>query len=380
MSIYLDWNATAPPLPACIDAMATCARAHWGNPASIHSHGRAARAEVEGAREAIAELAGADARDVVLTSGGTEANNLALRSAFHGTPAATRTILTSLLEHPSIVRVAEALAREGAAQLRILAVTPGGAVDLEDLARACAETDGSVLLALQAVNHETGVIQPIDAAIAIARGRTKGETLVHVDAVQAFGRLPDAGAGADTRSLAGHKLRGPKGIGALVTRPGLKLTPVLLGGAQEKGLRPGTVDPVAAAGLAVAVRHARTSPARYAALAPLRDAIEQALLTLDGLSAHVNGEGGRAPHVTNVSIDGWNGPELVAALDLDGVSISSGSACSAGTIEASPVVTAMVGIGRARSAVRVSLGEETTLDDVRQAIGVIRQILARSKA
>ena len=225
MGVYLDWNATAPPLAACIDAMAECAREAWGNPSSVHAHGRTARARVEAAREAVAELAGADPRDVVLTSGGTEANNIALRSAFaeRGGARTPRTILTSRLEHPSVVRVAEALAHEGAAGLRFVAVGADGRIDLADLARACAEVRGSVLLALQAVNHETGVVQPVAEAIAIVRARTRGEALVHVDAVQAFGRVEGCGAGADTRSVAGHKMRGPKGIGALVTRPGLRL-------------------------------------------------------------------------------------------------------------------------------------------------------------
>ena len=183
--------------------------------------------------------------------------------------------------------------------------------------------------------------------------------------------------GADTRSLAGHKLRGPKGIGALIARPGLKLAPVLLGGAQERGLRPGTIDPVAAAGLAVAAEHARGSLPRYAALAPLRDALERALLALAGRRARVNGHGARAPHVTNVSFEGWSGPELVAALDLEGVSVSSGSACSAGTIEPSPVVTAMLGAERARSAVRISLGEDTSAADVERALGAFERVLNR---
>ena len=376
MAVYLDWNATAPPLAECIEAMAACAKEAWGNPASIHAHGRSARARVEGAREAVAELAGVDPRDVVLTSGGTEANNLALRSAFADPAKRPGALLASRLEHPSVARVAEAIAREGGARLRTVAVRADGTIDLQDLARACEEEAGGVLLALQAVNHETGVIQPVDEAIAIVRARARGTALVHVDAVQAFGRLAASGTGADTRSLAGHKVRGPKGIGALVVREGLRLVPLLLGGAQERGLRPGTVDPVAAAGLAVAARHARTSPARYAALAPLRDGLERALLTLSP-GAVVNGSAPRAPHVTNVSFDGWNGPELVAALDLEGVSVSSGSACSAGTIEPSPVVTAMLGVARARSAVRISLGEETTAEELGRAIEAFRRVLGR---
>ena len=373
MHVYLDWNATAPPLASVIEAMADAAREAWGNPSSVHAHGRAARARVEAARAAVAELAECDARDVVFTSGGTEANNLALRSAF---ATEKGTLLTSRLEHPSILRVAEALAREGAVTLRLVAVRADGRIDLEELARALGEVEGRALVALQAVNPETGVIQPIDEAISLARARAG--TLVHVDAIQAFGRVASLATLADSRSLAAHKIRGPKGIGALVTRPGVRVSPVLLGGAQERGLRPGTVDPIAAAGLAIAAAHARTAPARYAALASVRDAIERALLAAHP-GALVNGGGApRAPHVTNVSFPGWRGAELVAALDLEGVSVSSGSACSAGTIEPSSVVTAMLGDARAASAVRISLGEDTTVADVDRATGAFLRVLART--
>ncbi|HEY2509856.1 MAG TPA: cysteine desulfurase family protein [Polyangiaceae bacterium] len=371
MAVYLDWNATAPPLPAVVEAMVEAARDGWANPASIHGHGRAARARVERGRAAVAALAGCDPRDVVLTSGGTEANNLALRSL--ATPGTT--LLVSRLEHPSITRVAEALEREGA-RVVWLPVRADGALDLEGVDRALAEAEGLVVVALQAVNHETGVVQPVAEVIARARGRT--ETRVHVDAVQAFGRLPGIVAdGADTRSLAGHKIRGPKGIGALVLKPGVRLTPVLLGGAQERGLRPGTVDPIAAAGLAVAADHARSAPERYAALAALRDRLEAALVSLHP-RPEVNGVAAiRAPHVANVSFPGWNGAELVAALDLEGVSVSSGSACSAGTIEPSPVLTAMLGSERASSAVRLSLGEDTTAGDIEEALAAFARVLGR---
>ncbi|MGH7295972.1 MAG: cysteine desulfurase family protein, partial [Polyangiaceae bacterium] len=330
--VYLDWNATTPPLAEVTRAMADAAREAWGNPSSVHWFGRAARARVEDAREAVARLARCDPRDVVLTSGGTEANNIALRSAFGATterdaaggeraPGATAThgvLALSRLEHPSVTRVAEALEREGRARLRWVRVLADGVLDLEDLARSLDE--GPVrLVALQAVNAETGVVQPVREAAAMAHA--KGARL-HVDAVQAFGRSEDVAVEADSRSLAAHKMRGPKSIGALVVRAGLPLAPVLVGGSQERGLRPGTVDPVAAAGLAVAARYALASPARWEALRPLRDALEAGLLGL-AADARVNGERApRAPHVSSVAFRGWTGPELVAALDLEGVAAS----------------------------------------------------------
>jgi cysteine desulfurase len=369
--VYLDWNATTPPLPEVVEAMATAAREAWGNPSSVHAVGRAARARVEEAREAVARLARCDPRDVVLTSGGTEANNIALRSAFAG--GAGGALITSRLEHPSVARVAEALEREGRARVRWVRVRREGTIDLEDLERALSEGEAR-LVALQAVNAETGVVQPVREAIAMAR---RAGAAVHVDAVQAFGRRDDVAEDADTRSLAAHKMRGPKSIGALVTKPGVAVAPVLLGGSQERGVRPGTVDPVAAAGLAAAAHHALESPARWSALGPLRDTLEAGLLRLLP-GARVNGASApRAPHVASVAFPGWAGPELVAALDLEGVAASGGSACSAGTAEPSGVLAAMGDDEAATCTIRFSLGEETTRADVDAALGVAARVLAR---
>lgn len=349
--VYLDWNATTPPHPDVLAAMAGAAGAAWANPASVHAHGRRARRILDGLREALAAALEYDARDVVLTSGGTEANNLALA----GAPG----LVTSRLEHPSVVALAERLAASGR-PVHFLPVPESGKLDAESLAAIGSELPEQSVLAVQAVNHETGVIQPIAELIATARARS---LRVHVDAVQAFGKIPASlFAGADSMAVAAHKIRGPKGIGALLYR-GRAPRPLLVGGSQERGIRPGTVDPVAAAGFWVAVERARESPARWAALAPLRDSLEGALAEV----ARVNGRAPRAPHVSNLSFGRIRGDELVAALDLLGVRVSSGSACSAGTAEASPVITAMLGVDRARSAVRVSLGEDVTFEQVRFA-------------
>jgi cysteine desulfurase len=369
-AVYLDWNATAPPLSAVIDAMAAAARTAWGNPASVHRVGRSAWGRVEEAREAVARLAGSDARDVVLTSGGTEANNLALRSGF---ALEGGVLVTSRLEHPSVTRVAEALEREGRARVRWVHARVDGTIDLDDVAKACAE--GAVrLVAIQAVNSETGVVQPVQDVLAIAR---RVGARVHVDAVQAFGRVAEVSAEADTRSLAAHKMRGPKSIGALVTRPGVPLAPVLVGGSQERGLRPGTVDPVGAAGLTVAARHAMTSPPRWSALSPLRDALEAGLLSLVP-KARVNGGSAlRVAHVTSVAFPGRLAAEIVAALDLEGVAASGGSACSAGTAEASSALAAMGDPEAATCSVRFSLGEETTMADVEAALAAATKVFSR---
>ncbi len=381
---YLDWNATAPPLPEVVAAMRDAAERGWGNPSSIHAAGRAARALVEDARAAVGALADADPRDVILTGGGTEANNLAVRSAFDDAPpspsggAEAPVLVTSRLEHPSVAKVAEALEREGKARVRWVNVRGDGTIDLGDLDRALAEPSVR-LVAVQAVNGETGVIQPLAEVLARV-GRHPGHPRVHVDAVQAFGKLADLSVlgQADTLALAAHKFRGPKTAGALVARPGVRVRPVVLGGSQERGLRPGTVDPIGAAGLAVAARHARTSPARYATLAALRDRLEAALVAQGAVRV---GDGPRVPHVANLAFAsaGWVGAELVAALDLEGLCVSSGSACSAGTIEPSVVVSAMLGPALAVSCVRFSMGESTTPAEIDEAIATVARVVGRAR-
>lgn len=331
----------------------------WGNPASVHATGRRARAVIDELREALGAALGAAPRDVVLTSGGTEANNLALSAA----PG----LLTSRLEHPSVVRVAESLERQGR-PVHWLAVDGSGRLDPESVLPGATGLPAGSWLSAQAANHETGVLQPI--AELSARARTAG-LHVHVDAVQAFGKVElEELASVDRFSIAAHKARGPKGMGALVFR-GAPPQPLLLGGTQERGLRPGTVDPVLASGFRVAVELAVTGPARWRAVAPLRDALERALCEV----AVVNGSGPRLPHVSNLSFDGVRGDELVAALDLLGVHVSSGSACSAGTPEPSAVVTAMAGKARALGAVRVSLGEDASMAQIARAVSAFFQAL-----
>jgi cysteine desulfurase len=373
--IYLDWNATTPPIPAVIEAMAAAAVEAWGNPSSVHAVGRIARGRVEDARAAVADLARCDPRDVVITSGGTEANNLAMRSAFADSRADRKmaVLATSRLEHPSVTRVAEAIERDGRARVHWLRVTSRGAVDVADVDRVITE-HRPALVALQAVNGETGVVQPVDEAVSLCR---RAGVPIHVDAVQAFGRTDGIAMGADTRSLAGHKMRGPKSIGALVLRSGTKVVPLLVGGSQERGMRPGTVDPVAAAGLAAAARHAMRAPARWQQLAALRDRLESELVRLAPKTRVLGIDAARAPHVTTAAFAGWLGAELVAAFDLEGIAVSSGTACSAGTAEPSPAIAAMADVPTAAAAVRFSLGEETTEDEIERVVAVAARVLPR---
>lgn len=367
--IYADWNATTPPSRSVLDAMTRAAETAWANPSSVHGPGRAARAHLERARSAVGALTGFDPRDVVLTSGGTEANNLAARSLAKHAPGAT--LLTSAVEHPSILRPFERLAEEGR-RVVVLPVEPSGVLDLDALASALDR--GPAALSIQLVNHETGVVQPMHEILALA---SRAGAPVHVDAVQGVAHLDrSTWSGAAAVTVTAHKLRGPKGVGAIVTRSPLRLTSLFFGGAQERGIRPGTADPIACAGFAEAAERAASFvPPGERSVAAARDALEAALVAR---GAVVNGAGPRVAHVTNVSFPGWLGPELVAALDLEGVAVSSGAACTAGTTDPSPVILAMVGAQRAKSAVRFSLGPDVEASEVTQIVAAIDRVLARS--
>ena len=359
--IYLDWNATTPPHPAVLAAMARAAEEAWGNPSSTHRVGRKARAGVEDAREKLAEICAVHARDVLFTSGGTEANNLALAHA--------RGLALSRLEHPSVTRVAEQLEQRGVA-VEWVAVPPSGRLTADAYREALTRLPRGSVAALMAANHETGVLQPVEEVALVAH--ELGATL-HVDAVQALGKLPpETWRFADSLAIAAHKIRGPKGIGALAFRGSQAPKPVLVGGSQERGLRPGTVDPIAAAGFLAALEQAAQGPARYAELSPLRDDFERAFATVAELNG---GQVPRLPHVSNLSFPGVSGDEVVAALDLLGVCVSSGSACSAGTTEPSTIISAMLGRERARAAVRVSLGESTSQSEIQAAKAAFRRVL-----
>ncbi len=367
--VFLDWNAPAPIAPESLAAMVETASTTSANPSSVHRAGRLARRVVEDLREELARTLEASPRDVVLTGSGTEANNIAVRSPFvdgHGV------LLTSRLEHPSVTRVAEALEREGRARVHWVRVTDRGVVDLDDV-RACLARGGVRLVAMQAVNQETGVVQPIEDVYAEC---IKAGVALHVDAVQALGRTATPLLGT-TRTIAAHKLRGPKGIGAIVGSCGHRLHPVLLGGAQERGLRPGTLDPMAAAGFLVALRNAHLCRAGFEAQRERRDRLEASILkSFPG--SEVNGQVSlRLAHVSNVALAGMAGAEAVVALDLEGVGISSGSACSAGTLEPSPVIATMHDAERARRSVRVSLGPTTTDDDLGRSIDAFERVASR---
>ncbi|MFT8243114.1 cysteine desulfurase family protein [Roseomonas sp. BN140053] len=339
MSLYLDANATEPLRPearrAAIEALDLP-----GNPSSVHADGRAARRILERARAQVAQRFGARPPEVVFTSGGTEADTLAIRGLGAG-----RRLLVGSTEHPAVLAAADAQASGGAAAAR-LPVTPDGVLDLAALEAALAE-GSPALVCLMLANNETGVLHPVAEAAALCR---RHGARLHVDAVQAGGRVPVSlgELGADSLAVSGHKLGGPKGAGALLLRPGLDLAPGTTGGGQERGRRGGTEALPAIAGLGAAAEAA--DPALAARLATLRDAIEA------GAGAIVAGAGApRLPNTSCLVLPGVPAETQVIALDLAGVRVSAGAACSSGKVGRSPVLDAM-GLGaEAGCAIRVSL-------------------------
>lgn len=368
--VYLDWNATAP-LRAEARAATMAALDQLGNPSSVHGEGRAARRLIEEARSSVAALVGADPRHVVLTSGGTEANALALSPALGTAGKRSDRLLVSAIEHPSV----RAGGRFPPDAVEEIPVTAAGLVDLAALERRLAAVQAAGLSALVSVmlaNNETGVVQPVAAAAAIVHA---SGFLLHVDAVQGPGRIScDINEmGADLLTLSAHKLGGPKGAGALVRRDGaLHLAdPLIKGGGQERGWRAGTENVAAIAGFGAAALAARRElEADRPRLAALRDRFE-ARLKADFPRAIVFGASAeRLPNTTLFAVPGIKAETAVIALDLDGIAVSSGAACSSGKVSASHVLAAM-GVERsvASGAVRASLGFTSTESDVDRLLG-----------
>jgi cysteine desulfurase len=354
--IYLDWNATAP-LRGEARAAALAALEVNGNPSSVHGEGRAARRLVEQAREQVAALVGAEPRNVVFTSGGTEANMLAL------VPTEPRQrLLASAIEHPSVL----AGGRFPAGSVERLPVSGDGQIDLAALEQRLAALGSPVLVSIMAANNETGVIQPVAQA---ARLVHSAGGLLHVDAVQAASRIGwDISAmGADLVTLSAHKIGGPKGVGALIGRTGLDAVKSLItGGGQERGARAGTENVPGIAGFGAAVAAARAALAAEAAcMAALRDRLESGLKAASPEVVIFGIEAERLPNTTLFAVPGMKAETAVIAFDLEGVAVSAGAACSSGKVQASHVLAAMgVPPQLARAAVRVSLGPTTTESDV----------------
>lgn len=369
--------------PEVLDAMMPYFSERFANASSIHSEGQRARYAVEGARESVAGLIGAKAAEIVFTSGGTEADNLAIFGAIAAAGATNaegkRHVITSAIEHHAVLNACQKLERDGV-EVTYVGAGADGIVDAEEVRRALRPS--TILISIMHANNELGTIQPIAAIGEIAR---EAGVAFHTDAVQAVGKLPvDVGRlGVNLLSLSAHKIYGPKGMGALYVKAGTRLHPMFFGGHHERDKRPGTENVAGIVGLGRAAESARALLSESAArIAGLRDRFESRILEMVP-QCRVNGDRSRrVANTTNITFAGAEGESLVIALDLRGVACSTGAACSSGAVEPSHVLTA-IGLTpeEGRSSVRFSLGR-TTLDAeidfavnaVRDAVGHLREI------
>lgn len=364
MRCYFDHNATTPVSPEVLEAMAPLWTEAFGNASSIHQFGQDARRVLDQARRPVAAMVGAKADEIVFTSGGTEADNMAIFGV-------RGHVITTAVEHPAVL--------EACAQLPSVTVVP---VDSRGLVDPQAVRDAirpdTALISVMHVNNELGVIQPVEEIAAMARA---AGVLMHSDGVQAAGKIPvDVRAlGVDLYSVSAHKIYGPKGIGALYVRKGIELRPLLYGGPQERKLRAGTENVPAAAGFGRAAEWVTAEAAAECSRQTyLRDALEREILARVA-GTHINGEGApRVGNTSNIRFDGIDSEPLLIALDLQGFAVSSGSACSSGATEPSHVLAA-IGLSReqARSSVRFSLGRSNTAAQVDALADAVVQIVAR---
>ncbi|PCH59940.1 MAG: cysteine desulfurase [Gammaproteobacteria bacterium] len=373
MTIYLDNNATTALDPAVLEAMLPYLAEHYGNPSSIHTPGRVARTAIDNAREQVADLVGAHPTQLIFTSGGTEANNLALNSlATHG----VATFCVSAIEHPSVLEPARQWQAKGW-KLELVPVDTNGSVN-EDAALEMLQRQPTLMSVMMA-NNETGVIQPLSNLA--HRAREQG-VIVHTDAVQAVGKIPvDFNAlGVHLMSLSSHKIYGPKGVGALVVDKALDIPPLLFGGGHEKGRRSGTENVAAIVGFAKAAELAQQQlEQRSQHMLALRIRLEAALNTLDGV--HIIAESAqRLPNTVLIAIPGIEGETLLMSLDAKGIALSSGSACASGDTEPSHVLRAMnLDEELVHSTLRISFGKDSTQAECDAVVAAIKELTQMSQ-
>jgi cysteine desulfurase len=362
---YFDHNATTPVSPEVLEAIVPVMAEVYGNASSIHHFGQAAKLRLDGARRQIAALLGADPKEVVFTSGGTEADNLAIFGVVRHSTWTNRHVITTTIEHPAVMNACAQLEREGV-DVSYVPVGPSGIVDPEDIRRAL--RPATVLVSVMHANNEIGTVQPLSAISAIAH---EVGALLHSDGVQAAGKVPAnvRELGVDLYSISGHKIYAPKGVGALYVRDGVELVPLLFGGHHERDRRAGTENVPGAVGLGCAAEWMLAHRDDMAALSQVRDYIENAVLDrIPGTRINCAASP-RVPNTTNIAFEGIDSEPLLIALDLRGYAVSSGSACSSGASEPSHVLKA-IGLSReaARSCLRISVGRFNTID---QAAGLV---------
>ena len=361
--IYFDYNASTPLDPRVKQAMLETMDI-YGNPSSIHAEGRRARGLVDEARISVSKLLSCDHRRIVFTSGGTEANNLAILGSARASSQRGKHVITSSIEHSSVKNACFQLTKEG---FEVTYVPPrsNGVLDPDQVQNAI--RPDTVLITIMLANNEIGTIQPIAEIASIAKSKN---ILMHTDAIQAVGKIPvNVGAlGCDLLSVSGHKIYGPKGVGALYYSNAVELAPLLRGGSHERGLRPGTENVAGIHGLGVAAHLFMTEG--LPDLLPLRNRLEEGLsrTTFQIVCA----DAPRLPNTTNFYAPHWPGESMVMAFDLSGIAVSNGSACSSGVIEPSHVIFALgYNEAVARSVIRVSSGKFTTLEEVDALLRVI---------
>lgn len=377
--IYLDHNATTPLAPAVLERMTSVLRDEYGNPSSVHHFGQRSKAVVDEARSAVAALLAVDAAEVVFMSGGTESDNLAIRGAAEALePSGRRHLIASAIEHEAVLNTLKALARRGW-RTTLLPVGQSGVVDPEALRQAI--TDETALVSVMHANNEIGTIQPIADLAAIAKARG---ALFHTDAVQTVGKVPvlPKTLGVDLLSLSAHKMNGPKGAGALWIRRGLRLLPILTGGKHERSRRAGTENVPGIAGCGAAADLARGKMAAEAdRLAALRDRLDRGVLRAVSGTAINGSPMARVPNTTNISFDRVEAESLLIALDLEGIAVSTGSACSSGTLEPSHVLKAMgFPAHRTQNSIRFSLGMDNTEAHVDRVIEVLPRVVDKLRS
>jgi cysteine desulfurase len=379
MRVYLDHNATTPLDPLVADRMTQAMRDVWGNASSIHHFGQQAKAALDQARGAVGTLIGADASEIVFTAGGTESDNLAIRGAAEATePSGRKHLVTSAIEHEAVLNTMKALARRGW-RVTLVPVDASGIVSIDRMREAI--TDETALVSVMHANNEIGTIQPIAEIAAVAH---EHGALFHTDAVQSAGKIPiDVRAlGVDMLTIAGHKFYGPKGTGALWMKRGVRLVSPVTGGKQERSRRAGTENVPALVGLGVAAELAQQKMAgETPRLSALRDRLEAGVLSKVPNTERNGAAAPRVPNTTNISIDRVEAESLLIGLDLAGIAVSSGSACSSGTLEPSHVLKAM-GLPHARTlgSIRFSLGAANTEADIDRVLEALPPIVEKLRS
>jgi len=382
--IYLDNSATTPLDPAVLEAMMPYLTSEFGNSSSIHTFGQKAKMAVDRARHQVAALLNATRpNEIVFTSGGTESNNLAIRGLFQANTKHGNHIILSAIEHPAVESVCEDLQKRGA-ELTVLPVYENGIVRIEDVRNAI--RDDTLLITVMAANNEIGTLQPIAAIGQLVREiRLTGKKIwFHTDAVQAVGKVPInvEEIGCDLLSFSAHKINGPKGVGGLYIRRGVRLHPQNIGGRQERGTRAGTENVAGIVGLGFAAELAGSKLTELATrVRSIRDRIENGILEAIP-DAITNGDRReRVPNIANISFRLVEGEALLIALDMQGIAVSTGSACSSGSLEPSPVIRALgYGDDLARGAIRFSLGRQNTADEIDKLLAVLPDTVAKLRS